>query len=209
MAARPMASNVSVNSNKKQRTIQELESVLQRSREASSLRQQTLPHQQQAEPSFDKASDTPINSSGPLELDDFDHAVGGFDSDDGMSDTAPSLVPDSTPGLSEQSDKFKEYVGMAARDNRELQPNWRAAIELMSLMDTKGGSIELYKDVLNWHVRNLDGNQHEKVSPDNLHKTLIERYGMNDVMPYEVKLELQSQKGIAHATIARLKLSIC
>ena len=196
MAARPMASNVSVNSNKKQKTIQELESVLQRSREASSLRQQTLPHQQQAEPSFDKASDTPINSSGPLELDDFDHAVGGFDSDDGMSDTAPSLVPDSTPGLSEQSDKFKEYVGMAARDNRELQPNWRAAIELMSLMDTKGGSIELYKDVLNWHVRNLDGNQHEKVSPDNLHKTLIERYGMNDVMPYEVKLELQSQKGI-------------
>ena len=57
-------------------------------------------------------------------------------------------------------------------------------------------SIAMYEAVMDWHVRNLKGNQHEKVSPDNLHKTLIERCGMNDVMPYEVKLELQSQKGI-------------
>ena len=203
VAARPMASNFSANSNKKQKTIQEIESVLQRSLAASSLRQQTLPPQQQAQPSFDNASDTPIDSSGPLEdssgpleMDDFDYADDGFVCDDGVSDAVPSLVPDATPGLSEQSDKFKEYVARAARDNREFQPNWRAAIELMSLMDNKGGSIELYKAVLNWHVRNLEGNQHEKVSPDNLHKTLIERYGMKDVMPYELKVELQSQKGI-------------
>ena len=193
--SRLMAPNVSDDSNKKRKTTQELESVLQRSREASHLRQKSLPPQQEAEPSVHNESNTPLHSTGPLESDNFDFADVGFDSGDGDSDAVPSLEPDTSPGLSLQSDKFREYVGLAARDNRELRPNWRAAIELMSLMDTKGGSIELYKAVLNWHVRNLDGNQGEKVSPDNLHKTLIERYGMKDVMPYEVKVELQSQKG--------------
>ena len=201
VASRPMATNSSDNSNKKRKTIEELEAVLQRSRDAASLRQKTSPPQQEAEPSFHNESDTPFQSdtpfpsTGPPDSDDFDYADVGFGSDDGASDEVPSLEPDPSPGLSLQTDKFREYIGMAARDNREFEPNWRAAIELMSLMDTKGGSIELYKAVLNWHVRNLDGNQDEKVSPDNLHKTLIQRYGMKDVMPYEVKLELQSQKG--------------
>ena len=195
VASRPMAPNVPDNSSKKRKTIQELEAVLQRSREASSLRQKTLPPQQAVEPSFHNEPDTPTESTGPLESDDFDYADSGCGFDDGASDEVPSLEPDASPGLSLQSDKFREYIGLAARDYREFRPNWRAAIELMSLMDTKGGSIELYKAVLNWHVSNLDGNQDEKVSPDNLHKALIERYGMKEVMPYEVKLELQSQKG--------------
>ena len=154
MVSRPMASNLSVHSNPKRRTLQELEGVLQSSREASSKRQQVLP-QQQAEAPLEKESDTPIDTSAPLELDDFDCADGGFGSDDGKSDVVPSLVPDATPGLSEQFDKFRQYLNTATRDNRELKPNWRAAIELMSLMDNKGGSIELYGAVLNWHVRNL------------------------------------------------------
>ena len=62
-------------------------------------------------------------------------------------------------------------------------------------MDTKGGSIELYNAVLDWHVRHLEGNQSEKVSASNLHNALIKRYGMEEVMPYEVEVDLQSQEG--------------
>ena len=65
----------------------------------------------------------------------------------------------------------------------------------MSLMDTKGGSIALYEAIMDWHLNNLEGQQHPKLSADNLHDLLIKRYGMEPVLPSEIMVKLDSEEG--------------
>ena len=111
--------------------------------------------------------------------------------------TAPSVDAPHTLTVGAGSDdglrKFRAYLNQPRQG--ELRPNEKAAIELMSLMDTKGGSIALYEAILDWHVRHLTGNQREKISADKLHKDLVKRYGMESVLPYEKKVRLDSEEG--------------
>ena len=95
-------------------------------------------------------------------------------------------------GVRNGLDKFRQYLRLPKRS--DLMPSQQAAIELMSLMDTKGGSIALYNAVMDWHLRHLTGNQ-QKISADNLHETLIKRYGMEPVLPYEKKVRLDTEEG--------------
>ena len=191
-ASEPKASG---NSNKRLKTIDNIESLLYGSSVTSSPQQQT-----DAPPNNDSAP--PMDSGAAQNLDTLDCDDGdcGLDDGDPGFNDGHSAIPeekplDTTLGLSKHSDKFRHYIHLARHENSVLQDNWKAAIELMSLMDTKGGSIALYEAVMDWHVRHLEGNQHEKVSADNLHNKLIERYGMEAVMPYEVMVDLQSQEG--------------
>lgn len=148
-------------------------------------------HQQQVDAPLDNDSDSIIDSGSPSDLFFFDCSDGNSNEEAMLTHDDETINHDPSPGLSKQSEKFRDYVARATRDNKPLKPNWIAAIELTSLMDTKGGAIELFHAVLDWHVRHLEGNQSEKVSASNLHNTLIERYGMEEVMPYEVEVDLQ------------------
>ena len=74
-------------------------------------------------------------------------------------------------------------------------PNEKAAIELMSLMDTKGGSIALYEEIIDWHVRHLTGNQSQTISADKLHGDLVKRHGMEPVLPCEKRVRLDTEEG--------------
>ena len=85
-------------------------------------------------------------------------------------------------------DQFREYVEWAHTNNADLSPERKAAIELMHLMNTKGGSLELYKEIFGWHMAHLK--TEFIVSSDNLHKYLIKRYNLADTMPIELRTRL-------------------
>ena len=118
------------------------------------------------------------------------------DIEDEEPTTAPSVNPSDIllgDGIRDGLDKFRAYLRLPKRS--ELMPNEQAAIELMSLMDTKGGSIALYDAVMDWHVQHLTGNQRQKISADKLHADLIKRYGMEPVLPCEKKVKLVTEEG--------------
>ena len=102
---------------------------------------------------------------------------------------------DSSKGLSSGLDAFRDYLTYANQHYGALEDNYKAAVELMSLMNTKGGSIALYDAIISWHIRHLKGNQHDKISSNRLHSTLMDRYNMNSVLPYEVQVTLQATEG--------------
>ena len=114
-----------------------------------------------------------------------------------MKRQQPRVLPppaiDVGDGLGDGLRKFRAYLSQPKRS--ELLPNEQAAIELMSLMDTKGGSIALCDTVMDWHVRHLLGNQQQVMSADKLHKDLIKRYGMEPVLPYEKRVRLDTEEG--------------
>ena len=59
----------------------------------------------------------------------------------------PVAVPDERP-LAD----FMEYVKKAKQNHARLSYDMRAAIELMDLMNKKGGSVVLYDAVFQWHI---------------------------------------------------------
>jgi hypothetical protein len=48
----------------------------------------------------------------------------------------------------------------------ELTPEMKAAVELMHMMNTKDGSLELYDEVFKWHMK------HQKTEASAPHKKL-------------------------------------
>ena len=178
---------------KKQKLISELEQALNNPR-APVARNQPDPAPNIREESSD--GDAPIADNGYLEDDDAvppeestTHETFG-----GCPEDATKHTLDAGEGLSSGLIKFKQYLNKSST-NCDLQPNQVAAVELMNLMNTKGGSIELYHAVLEWHVKHLKGNQQETVKADKLHGDLINRYDMEDVLPYEVMTRLDSAQG--------------
>ena len=116
------------------------------------------------------------------------------------SDEEPAPIQSDDPpcinvgnGLDNGLSTFRAYLNQPQRS--DLMPNEKAAIELMSLMDTKGGSVALYEAIMDWHLRHLMGNQSQKISADKLHGELIKRYGMQPVLPYEKKVRLDTEEG--------------
>jgi hypothetical protein len=68
----------------------------------------------------------------------------------------------------------------------------KAAVELMSLMNTKGGSLELYTSIFDWHMRHLK--THTRVAPEQLHRELSKRYNLEVTMPVKKKTYLPHAK---------------
>ena len=169
----------------KKRVIENIEQVLQQNKATT---QHTKPTEQSgvamdASPSLDFPLPDDIEDEEPVTTHD-------------ETTTAPSVAPpaiDVGDGLGDGLRKFRAYLSQPKRS--ELMPNEQAAIELMSLMDTKGGSIALYDAVMDWHVRHLTGNQQQVISADKLHKDLIKRYGMEPVLPYEKRVRLDTEEG--------------
>ena len=90
----------------------------------------------------------------------------------------PVAVPDERP-LAD----FMEYVKKAKQNHARFSYEMRAAIELMDLMNKKGGSVVLYDAVFQWHIAHT--NAEKAISSETLHKTLVNRYYLGPTLPVE------------------------
>jgi hypothetical protein len=97
------------------------------------------------------------------------------------------LQPDSQP-----MDDFKNYVQRAMKDFSRFSPDMKASIELMSLMNVKGGSVALFDDVMDWHMRHRK--QEKAIHADTLHVELIDRYNLGPTLPKERSVTLPHSK---------------
>ena len=85
-------------------------------------------------------------------------------------------------------DGFKAYCKRGKKDYKSFGPSVKASVELMEMMNKYGGSWTLYDTISKWHIDNLEAER--TVTPERLHKTLIERYNMEATMPKEVPVRL-------------------
>ena len=93
--------------------------------------------------------------------------------------------------------QFQEYVEMADATYRSFDRKTEASIELMSLMNEKGGSVSLYEEVRKWHTKNIEAKV--LVEANKLRKDLKERYNLKPLEPYErVIKELPFSKERVH-----------
>jgi hypothetical protein len=67
---------------------------------------------------------------------------------------APATVEEDVPEIP-KIDEFRQYIEQAKVDYRRLSPRMSAAIELMDLMNRKGGSTVLFNAVFDWHVKHI------------------------------------------------------
>jgi hypothetical protein len=88
--------------------------------------------------------------------------------------------------------QFEEYCERAQKDYKKMDANLEAAVELMHLMNQKGGSLLLYNALMKWHVKNLQADR--AVSAPKLHKTLIDRYNMEGTKPHDIPVYLPFAK---------------
>ena len=88
--------------------------------------------------------------------------------------------------------QFKEYVGRAKSDFSSFSADMKAAVELMQLMNSCGGSTTLYDAVFEWHLQHLKVDK--TVSADVLHKRLVDRYNLGPTLPYERTVNLPHSK---------------
>ena len=87
--------------------------------------------------------------------------------------------------------EFKAYIDNATIHHIGLTPSQTAAVQVMSIMDRKGGSIALYNEVMEWHASH-SGGKHKTVHADKLYKELLERYHLRNVLPQVVPVHLES-----------------
>ena len=85
-------------------------------------------------------------------------------------------------------EEFKECVTKATRDMADFPPEYKAAIELMDMLNRVGGSLQPYDEISKWHVANSDANEY--VSAKTLHKKLRERYNLDWNAPKEMTVVL-------------------
>ena len=105
----------------------------------------------------------------------------------------PVPVPDERP-LAD----FMEYVKKAKQNYARFSYEMRAAIELMDLMNKKGGSVALYDAVFQWHVAHM--NAEKPIAAETLHKTLVERYYLGPTLPIEKTTTLPHSGETVHIT---------
>lgn len=167
---------------KRQKTIEDIERIQREMEEAERLREARGPPDYSV---FDFNEEDPnqLDNETPLEATTHHNKEG----DNKTNEPEPLKEGGSSEGLR----KFKDYIEYATHNNTDLSPSMQAACQLMSLMNLKGGSLTLYKEVMKWHFEHLK-DQEECIMPDTLHGKLIERYGMSDCMPYEINTTLHS-----------------
>lgn len=83
---------------------------------------------------------------------------------------------------------FKIYAKRAKKDFMAFPPEEAAAIDLMKMMNDKGGSLVMFNEIMEWHVDHLKAT--EVVRADKLYRKLEERYDMTNTMPYKSRVTL-------------------
>jgi len=95
--------------------------------------------------------------------------------------------------ISDFREKFDAYVAHAEQNYAELPPEFKAAIELMHLLNVFGAPITLYDKLMDWHIQ-YDSACTRKVTRKELLKKLRDRYNMQDTQPYEVECVLPKSR---------------
>lgn len=107
-------------------------------------------------------------------------------------------VPPKKAPTQPKLEEFREYCAKATQNHAALSSSMKAAIELMDLMNRKGGSLTLYKEIFQWHIDHLEAT--ETVPQETLHKNLIKRYNLEDCLPFEHRVVLPSSKAEVNVT---------
>ncbi len=89
-------------------------------------------------------------------------------------------------------EQFQAYIDRARKDFIGLSPEMQASIELMSLMNTCGGSATLYDEIMKWHA--TYHSQETILGADQLHTKLIARYNLGPTLPKERVVSLPNSK---------------
>lgn len=96
-------------------------------------------------------------------------------------------VPDESP-----IEKFHKYMLYSRQNYRKFPPELRASVELMKMVNDKGGSHALYNEIYEWHMKHSNGGMH--IKPKELYDRLLKRYNMEGTMPFEIRVELPHSK---------------
>ena len=90
-------------------------------------------------------------------------------------------------------DNFKGYCRHARHNYVDLKPEFVAGIQLWDILDRHSGSIgDLYDQIYNWHLSNLDAST--RVTRDALMKRMTTRYNLKGVNPNQTRVELPASK---------------
>ena len=94
--------------------------------------------------------------------------------------------PDAAP-FRATLEQFTRYKHEGDNKYSPLTPEFRAAIELMDILDKEGAPISAHEKIMEWHVKNsvcptCDVTTQEKVTVKSLLKRLRERYNMEGLM---------------------------
>lgn len=119
---------------------------------------------------------------------------------DDDSEDAPQNVADA--GYNPDADLYTEILENFTRYQYSgdstfapLQPEYRAAIELMSILDKAGAPLTVYDKIMNWHVKHsvcehCKVETQLKVTDKDLINKLKDRYNMADLRPYNIRVYL-------------------
>ncbi len=188
---------------RRKRSMDEIQAVLRRNAGSSSVREDNTsqPHSV-FDPNNANLEDEGVN------LMDEEATHDGVDGINGP-DVAANVVPPPEhpePDHTAMSD-FYDYCERAKVDYVSFDADMRAAVELMSLMNSKGGSLALYEAISQWHLRHPKSLK--SIAAPKLHSTLIERYHMEGTMPYEVETKLpfsnETVNLACHDALAQMK----
>lgn len=92
-----------------------------------------------------------------------------------------------------QLESFQEYVERAhVQFTGEFSEEMEAGIKLMHKFNQRGGSLELFDDVIKWHMEHSDATEY--VTEAKLHRALIERYNLEGYLPKERSVLLPHSK---------------
>lgn len=89
-------------------------------------------------------------------------------------------------------ENFIRYEASAESRFAPLEPEVKAAIELMRILDKEGVPLSMYDKIIDWHIKHLGGTK--KVTRKVLLNRLRDRYNMKDLQPYNVTTYLPHSK---------------
>ena len=170
----------------RRRTIAEVEAVLERNG-AAKRRMDTTPTDFSV---FEWQDDEPVDSEPPVDT----LNIESTDPQDNVNIPSSSARVKEDDGMGylnadrTRMNEFYAYCERAKKDYKSFGAPMKAAVELMNMMNTKGGSLALYVAIFDWHIANL--NAQSTVPVAKLHNALIERYNMEGTMPKEVPVKL-------------------
>ena len=140
----------------------------------------------------------------------------GSDTDDYVEPTAPTQAECDGPRIINEPllepdrtfhSEFRDYCDYAAKNYVTLPTKFKAAIELIDMLDRKGCPGSLYEEIFSWHLKYINATQ--KVTEKELYKKLLKRYDLEACKPFEVPIQLPCSKTrlnlVCHDFRAQLK----
>ena len=146
------------------------------------------------DPALDTLNDDmSMEEDGPVQGDDASSMEDA--SVDSSQQSVDSAYNPKAPVHRETLEQFTGYKHGGDGACGPLPPEFRAAIELMSILDQEGAPTSAHGKLMDWHVKHsvcpeCKAPTQEKVTDKALLKRLRERYNMQDLKPYKVRTYL-------------------